>query len=383
MNTVSRELAALTTPCLLVDYARLEANVLDMSRRLAAHGVRFRPHVKTHKCVPIAELMRRSAPHFVGITVSTLREAEYFAAAGFHDILYGVSIFPGRFERAAELLRDSVRLTLILDDLEIAAALHQFLTTERLRAAVMIELDVDGHRAGLEPKDPAVLELARLLDSASLIDFRGVMTHAGESYLCRGVAEIAEHAERERAGVVQAANAIREAGVVCHEVSVGSTPTARYARDLSGVTEVRPGVFAFYDLVQAGIGACQREEIALSVLTTVIGHKRSHRRLLIDAGALALSKDRGTAQQPEDFGFGVVIDADTGLEKEGLVVTLANQEHGIIDLPPELMLEDFPIGTRLRILPNHACMTAAAHDHYHVLSPTGTIVADWGRCNRW
>jgi D-serine deaminase-like pyridoxal phosphate-dependent protein len=373
--------AELSTPCLLIDESRLLANIADMQRRMAAHGVRFRPHVKTHKCIEIAERMRCAS--FTGITVSTLREAEYFAEAGFRDVLYGVSIAPNRFERAAALLESGVDLILLIDDLAVAGQIAGFLESRGLLARVMIEIDVDGHRAGLEPDEPALLALGDYLAASGALDFTGLMTHAGESYGCSGAQSIAAHAELERAGIHRAAQHLRARGIVVREVSVGSTPTARHAARLDGVSEVRPGVFTFYDLVMAGIGACGVDEIALSVLTTVIGHKHSTRRLIIDAGGLALSKDRGTADQARDCGFGLVTDAAGGPPLPGLMVNRANQEHGMIDLPESLSFDDFPIGSQLRVLPNHACMTAAAHDSYFVLGDEGQITARWSRCNGW
>lgn len=375
-------MASLPTPCLLLDEGRLNANIDDMSRRLDGHGVAFRPHAKTHKCVQIARRMARAAG-FAGLTVSTLREAEFFADGGFEDLLYGVSISPDKFERAGRLLTRGVSLTLVVDTLEVANLLTRWLEQQELQAQVMIEVDVDGHRAGLEPDDPALPLIGERLAASAGSVFTGVMAHAGESYFCPGIDAIAAHAERERAGAVAAAGLLRSRGIEVPVVSVGSTPTARYARDLDGVTEARPGVFVFYDLVMAGIGACSEDELALSVLTTVISHKASHRRLIIDAGGLALSKDRGTAGQQRDCGFGLVMAAEGSTPYPGLRVDAANQEHGIITLSTDYELGAFPIGSRLRILPNHACMTAAAHSGYRVSGESGEIGAFWERCNGW
>jgi len=375
------QLSDLMTPCLLVDKVRLSRNIEDMQRRVAAHGASFRPHVKTHKCIDIAR--RLCCPGFSGITVSTLREAEYFADAGFTNILYGVCIAPHRFAQAAELIEKGVHLIILVDDLLVAKKLAGFLADRRLRAALMIEVDVDGHRAGLEPDNDSLIPLAEYVDSASSFSFLGLMTHAGESYFCEGIKAIAAHAELERSEIVRAAERIRARGIAVEEVSVGSTPTARYAAQLDGVTEVRPGVFAFYDLVMAGIGACDIDEIALTVLTTVIGHKHSTRRLVVDAGGLALSKDRGTSGQARDCGFGLVMSADCDALIDGLVVNRANQEHGMIDLPKSMSFDDFPIGSQLRVLPNHACMTAAAHQQYFVIDGQRQVVERWARLNGW
>ena len=210
----------------------------------------------------------------------------------------------------------------------------------------------------------------------------GVLTHAGASYGGASIAEIESIAEQERAGAVRAAEALRRAGFAAPVVSIGSTPTASLARSLDGVTEVRAGVFVFFDLVMAGIDVCRQEDIALSVLATVIGQRADKGWILVDAGWMALSRDRGTARQRVDQGYGVVCDLE-GRPIADLIVADTNQEHGIVarrggGAPPEL-----PVGTRLRILPNHACATGAQHDRYHVVDGGPEVAAVWQRFGGW
>jgi D-serine deaminase-like pyridoxal phosphate-dependent protein len=141
----------------------------------------------------------------------------------------------------------------------------------------------------------------------------------------------------------------------------------------------------FFDLVMAGIGVCSTDDIALSVLTTVIGHQADRGWTLVDAGWMALSRDRGTATQAVDQGFGVVCDLE-GRVIDGLILTAANQEHGIIARRPgsQAGMPDLPLGTRLRILPNHACATGAQFDGYTVLPADGSgILAEWPRFRGW
>jgi D-serine deaminase-like pyridoxal phosphate-dependent protein len=209
------------------------------------------------------------------------------------------------------------------------------------------------------------------------------MTHAGESYNCTSVGAIEAMATREREAAVHAAMELRDRGHAAPVVSVGSTPTATFARSFDGVTEVRAGVYMFQDLVMAGLGVCSLEDIALSVLATVIGHQREKNWLITDAGWMALSRDRGTARQKVDQGYGLVCDA-AGRPVEGLVVSDANQEHGIVsrrDRGP-IDFARFPIGSRVRVLPNHACATAAQFAEYQVLRP-GQSVEVWERFGGW
>jgi D-serine deaminase-like pyridoxal phosphate-dependent protein len=177
---------------------------------------------------------------------------------------------------------------------------------------------------------------------------------------------------------------LRSAGLPCPVVSVGSTPTARFARDLTGVTEVRAGVFMIGDLFQAGVGSVAVEDIALTALATVIGHQRAKGWIITDAGWMALSRDRGTARQTVDQGYGVVCDL-SGRPYPDLIVADANQEHGVVAVRPgsAAPLPDLAVGSRVRILPNHACATGAQHDRYHVLDAAGTVRAVWPRINGW
>jgi D-serine deaminase-like pyridoxal phosphate-dependent protein len=252
------------------------------------------------------------------------------------------------------------------------------------RIPALIEIDCDGHRSGVLPTDrKSLLEIGRALaDGAEL---RGVLTHAGGSYTARGAEALRQCAEAERRSVVDAAAILREAGLACPVLSVGSTPTAHSATDLAGVTEVRAGVFMFFDLVMAGVGVCQVDDIAVSVLATVIGHQREKGWILVDAGWMALSQDRGTRKQEVDQGYGLVCDA-SGKPYADLIVADANQEHGIITVRPGSggALAPLAIGDRVRILPNHACATGAQHGRYHVVrGDSDRVEAAWPRFGGW
>ncbi len=369
-------LARIATPSLLLDLDRAERNQSRLSEHLRTLGVPLRPHVKTSKCVPLIKLAMRGQAG--GVTVSTLREAAACFDAGITDILYAVGISPQKLDDVAALRARGAHLTVILDSLEAARAVaaHRARTGEGI--PTLIEIDSDGHRAGVLPQSELLLAVATALGP----DLRGVMTHAGESYHCVSAESKRAMAEQERDAVVGAAMRLRLAGHRCSVVSVGSTPTALFAEDLQGVTEVRAGVYIFMDLVMAGLGVCAVDDIAISVLVTVIGHQAEKGWVLTDGGWMALSRDRGTSAQEVDQGYGVVCDVN-GRVMPGLVMSGANQEHGIISRPDGLAwdVHALPVGSRLRILPNHACATAAQHEGYHVLlggEPTGEY---WARFN--
>ena len=370
-------LAALDTPCLLLDEAKLDRNCRRMRERLEPHGVALRPHVKTAKNVEVAQ--RALGADAGPITVSTLREAEYFFDHGFRDILYAVGMVPGKVGRMAELVNRGARMSAIVDSAEAAGALREASARVGVRIPALIEIDSDGHRAGIAPGDPRLLRVAEALGDA----FHGVMTHAGASYDQRSVERIREVAAREREAVVEAAAELRRAGRESAVVSVGSTPTATFGDSFEGVTEVRAGVYVFHDLVMAGLGVCAVEDIAISVLGTVIGHQREKNWVITDAGWMALSRDRGTAKQAVDQGYGVVCDAQ-GRAMPDFIVAEANQEHGIVARRDggAVEFDCFAIGSLVRILPNHACATAAQHGEYHVLRD-GQPIATWERFGGW
>lgn len=374
-------ISGLPTPALLLDRSRAERNARRMRARAAGLGLTLRPHVKTSKSIDVLRLM--SGGTDMPITVSTLAEADYFFAQGVRDILYAVGIAPVKLPHAAALMRAGCRLRLILDSIEAAEAVRGFGAAEGLAMEALIEIDSDGRRAGMAPDDPLLVEVARRLSGPGAA-LAGVMTHAGGSYACRQREEFEAMAERERSLTVAAAERLRANGFAVPIVSVGSTPTLHYVRSLEGVSEARAGVYVFGDLVQAQLGTCSLEDIAIAVLATVIGHSRQRRRVLIDAGFLALSRDRGTADMPIDWGYGAVCDAVTGALIENVRVESTNQEHGMIAaIEGEIDWSRFPVGGQVRILPNHACATAAAYGRYHVVDGGPDIVGEWERVNGW
>lgn len=370
----------LSTPALLLDDDRMERNIRRLATRLAARGTALRLHAKTLKCV---EAARRAMNTPEGpVAVSTLAEAEWFADRGVRDICYAVGIVPGKFGRALALRDRGVRLTLLLDSPEAARALGDFGKDHGHAFDVLLEVDCDGHRAGLAPEDPALVEAASLLRTRGQ-RVAGVLTHAGSAY---DLAEpspqaFATLAEQERAAAVGAADALRAAGHACPVVSVGSTPTALFGEDFSGVTEVRAGVHMVQDLVMAGLGVCEPDDIALSVLCTVIGRRRRDGGLVTDAGWTALSRDAGLPARFAEFGYGLVSD-ENGSFLPGLRVSETNQEHGLITAAPGKPVPALPVGTRLRVTPVHACATASGFDAVH-LCRDAEVAASWPRCRGW
>ncbi len=369
----------LPTPALILDRSRLVANCRRMSARVRGAGLALRPHLKTAKSDRVAAVA--TAGFSGGITVSTLAEADYFLDRGIADMTYAVCVVPAKLDRVATLQARGARLGLVTDDLAVAHAIAAAAPRYDQPLHVYVEVDCGDARTGVGPDGDALLAIARALNDAANVELAGVLTHGGQSYACRGVAEVARVAEEERAAVVRAAERLRAAGLPCPVVSAGSTPTAVQAPRFDGLTELRPGVYMFGDLAQYGRGSCRIEDLALSVLATVIGHRRERNRLLIDAGGLALSKDTSAGDVIPDAGYGWVVNATSGARIGDLRVAAVDQEHGFVE-GSSIPWDRLPIGAIVRVLPNHACMTAAAHDRYQVVEG-GEVVEVWDRARGW
>ncbi|MEN1679549.1 MAG: alanine racemase [Planctomycetota bacterium] len=371
----------LPTPALVLDRGKLQRNARRLSERIP-RGVRLRPHFKTAKSIEVARIASHGRP--MAATVSTLKEAEHLHSHGVTDITYAVGVAPQKLPRAADLVRAGCDLKLIADDAEVAATISSTAASLGVAFGVYAEVDVDRHRAGVTPLCETLPRIAEALADRPGSRFMGVLTHAGESYGCTDEESLRAAAEEERAGAVAAAERLGKAGFTCPEVSVGSSPTALHAESFNGVTEVRAGVYLMWDLVQSNLGLCPLEDIAVSVLGTVIGQQRDRGWLILDAGGHALSKDRGTAAQAKDYLFGQVTSL-SGEPIPGWLVSKANQEHGIVESfgATPIDFNRYPIGSRLRILPNHACATSACHDRYAVVDGDQQVLAKWPRINGW
>jgi D-serine deaminase-like pyridoxal phosphate-dependent protein len=373
--------ASLPTPTLLLDQGKLQANCARMAERARTAGVNLRPHMKTAKCAEVARIA--TGGQCGGITVSTLAELEYFFAAGFTDMTYAVGIVPPKMAAIERLSNQGARIQILLDSLSAVEALAAQSSGFSGVIPVLIEIDCGGHRAGVNPDGEQLLAIAQRIAREMRFSLAGVLTHAGHSYHAADVAARRKIATAERDAAVRAAQRLRGAGFACPTVSIGSTPTALTDIPLDGVTEIRPGVYVFFDLAQAQLGVCTIEDIAVSVLATVIGHHREAGHLLIDAGALALSKDVSASEFAQDMGYGLVCNLQ-GDVIPGMVVADVHQEHGFLRSSRGVLpFEHFPIGARLRILPNHACMTVAPYSEYHVIQPGQVTLQVWDKATGW
>lgn len=378
-----RSIEQMDTPCLLLDQTRMNRNVARLKQRLERLGVLLRPHLKTAKSIDVARQITYGPTG--PATVSTLKEAEEFGKAGIRDLLYAVGITPNKLDRVAAIRANGINLSITVDSTDAARAVAAKSSASGDRIPTLIEVDSDGRRAGVQISDTQrLVDVGRILHEGGA-ELIGVMTHAGGSYDCCSDAQITTFAEQERLVAVRSAGALRQAGLPAPIVSVGSTPTAFFAEDLTGVTEVRAGTFVFFDLFMSGLGVCKLDDIAISVLASVVSHQRDKGWILVDAGWMAMSRDRGTAKQRLDQGYGLVCDL-AGRPYIDLVMIEASQEQGILEIRPgsDAPLPDLPVGSLVRILPNHACATSSQHDRYNVIgADSNEIVEQWKTFRGW
>ena len=374
-------LEELETPCLILDKNILEKNCLRARQRCIQLNTILRPHIKTSKSIEIAKI---ALDQEIGpITVSTLQEAEYFASAGFKDILYAVSIIPRKLTRLNFIQQKyNCLIRLVLDSIFVAKAIVNFSNLNNTKFEIFIEIDCGEGRSGLGFEDQKILEISKIFSNCKNTNLIGILTHAGHSYLTNDKKEILSIANKEREDALASIKNMVNFNQTPPIISIGSTPTMLFASHLNDITEVRAGIYMFWDLAQASRGICKIEDIAITILASVIGHNHEKKKIIIDAGALALSKDTSANKFMPESGFGLICNQDTGMPLLGLNVSEIHQEHGSINIYNLDWFDKLPIGSLVRILPNHSCLTCAGFTNYNILE-NNMITDTWSRTNGW
>ncbi len=328
------------TPLGVVDEEVRERNLRRMQGSADAHGLRLRPHAKTHKSGFVA--LRQIAHGARGLTAATMREAEVFAAAGVRDLLIAhPPVGETKLVRLRALAARVDRLAVALDMVEVAESVPA-------QVELLWEVDTGLHRLGTAVGAPTVEAVKRLLARVGERRFRGLMTHGGHAYRATGAPEVKAAAEDEAHGLVETASLLRDAGIEVRELSIGSTPTAHFVDSARGVTEMRPGTYVYGDANMVQLGTQTLEDCALVVIATVVS-RPERTRAVIDAGSKALPADLRVAGLN---GFGIV------LGHPELTLERLSEEHGVLvsGAPFELRL-----GERVAVVPAHACTTVNLH----------------------
>jgi D-serine deaminase-like pyridoxal phosphate-dependent protein len=339
----------LDTPSVLIDFNKLENNIAQMQKIADDNGVKLRPHTKTHKTPYIAHMQMRAGAR--GITVAKLGEAEVMNAAGIDDILVA---FPlqgaSKLERLLRLA-ERAHMRVSLDSMQVAQAISDAATQRGLKIPFYVEVDPGLHRVGLQPRE-ATRDFVREVAKLRGIEFIGLLTHAGQSYSAKTIDEIAAIGKQESALMVETAEMIRADGIEVREVSVGSTPTARFAAQVKGITEIRPGTYVFNDTTQVNKFACSWDDCAQTVLLTVV--VKHPDRLIFDGGSKTLTSDRG----PNGVAtFGTVVGFPN------LEIYALSEEHAHVRVVGDGPVPN--IGDKVRVIPNHACTVMNLHDRFN------------------
>jgi D-serine deaminase-like pyridoxal phosphate-dependent protein len=360
-------LSSLPTPRAYVDLPRLRHNIAAMQARASAAGVRLRPHAKTHKSPVIARWQIDAGAS--GICCAKLGEAEVFAAAGIADIRVPYPVHPSNAARVVALL-ERTRLSIVVDDGEVARGWSDAMVAAGRRLDVLVKVDVGFHRCGIDPDAATAVDTIRRIADLKGVRLAGLLSHAGHGYTAGSAQELEAVASREIEIMTSLAARAREAGVSIDEISVGSTPTARFIGRQTGATEMRPGNYVFFDRTQVGLGAATVEDCALWIVATVVS-RPAPTRIILDAGAKTLAADgcRGFGSFP---GHGLVLPSlESNTPDPTIVLERVSEEHGTARVPAECLLR---IGDRVRILPNHSCVVTNLMDE--LLLVEGRAVVD-------
>jgi D-serine deaminase-like pyridoxal phosphate-dependent protein len=356
----------LRTPAVLVDKARAIANIERMQATADSRGIRLRPHAKTHKSPIVARW--QVARGAVGICCAKIGEAEVFADAGVEDIRLPYPINPANADRLVALAR-RVRVSFIVDDLDVARGWSGALSRAGLTVDVLVKVDVGFHRCGIAPDVATAVAFVQAVAALPGLRLAGLLSHAGQAYHAASVAELKSMAESEAAALGSLGDALSRAGIAIDEVSAGATPTARFSLQQAGLTEYRPGNYVYFDRTQVGLGAATVQDCALTVLARVVSRPAAD-RLILDAGSKTLSSDgaRGFAPAP---GYGTVLrplgdpGGRLGQPDPGLLIERLSEEHATVRVTGGRT----PLrpGDLVRILPNHACVVSNLVDQAWIL----------------
>jgi len=358
------ELDLIEKPTVLLDEARARRNLAFMAAKARRQGVRFRPHFKTHQSAEMGEWFRQEGVR--AITVSSVDMAQYFAASGWSDILIAFTANP-RQVRSLNQLAGQLHLELLVESVETATFLQEHLTHA---VDVWIKVDVGSHRTGIPVEDHTrILALAGVLRGPRL-NFRGLLTHAGHTYHPAAGESIAALYRRAVDGMLRAQAALRQAGFAAAQISYGDTPSCTLVEDFSGLDEIRPGNFIFYDLTQHSLGVCGEESIAVAVACPVVAKhaERGELRLVLYGGAVHLSKDvlEGPAGQSYG-GLAPLLPGGWGKMWPGARLYALSQEHGLAVVSRE-QFEEIQVGDLVAVIPVHSCLTVDLHRQYLTLA---------------
>jgi D-serine deaminase-like pyridoxal phosphate-dependent protein len=350
-------------PTLLLDKEKAIRNIEKMAGKARKSGVRFRPHFKTHRSAGVAEWFRDFDVD--AITVSSLDMAAYFADHGWSDITVAFPVNLLEIDKINSLAAE-IALGLLVESKEAVQFLAAHLDH---KVSAWIKVDVGYGRTGVTWDRPdEIVELAQAVVATNRLAFRGLLTHAGHSYHAASKLELEAIHRDSVARLAHVRAALRAEGFSQVELSSGDTPTCSIVDDFSGLDEIRPGNFVFYDLKQAGIGSCSEREIAVAVACPVVAKHPQRNEIVLYGGAVHLSKESfARADGTPTFGHVAFWDGDGwGPSLPDTYVSSLSQEHGIVRTTVDV-LNRVHVGDVLIVVPVHSCLLSYLLNDYHTL----------------
>ncbi|MBU9714249.1 alanine racemase [Evansella tamaricis] len=347
------------TPALILNEQKMKQNLKRVMGVQEKNNVKVRPHFKTHKSISIAKLQLTMGA--CGITVATVTEGELLLENGIDDILVAFPLTDSNKIKRLFKWTKIARVIFTVDSMEQSELMMNEAKKWGLNPEVWIKVNSGLNRCGVEPNNE-VLELAKFIKKENVLNLTGIYTHAGHSYAAKTKEEIRQIAKEEALSVLNSVDLCEKEGISLPNRSVGSTPTFEAAATYSGITEVRPGNAVFFDAIQVGLGVAKADEVALTVLSTVVSRKSN--RLIIDAGSKALTTEKGAHGNEVVKGYGrSLVDGE-------FFITRVSEEHGIID---STEINNIQLNEKLQIIPNHACPVVNLYDFYYVQRENGQI----------
>ncbi|NPV76107.1 MAG: alanine racemase [Anaerolineae bacterium] len=348
-------------PTLLLDEEIAKNNLHRMSQRVKAAGVRFRPHFKTHQSAQIGEWFR--AEGVTAITVSSLDMAIYFSQYGWQDITLA---FPVNLRQIDTINHLAARMHfgILVESPETVLFLREHLSAP---VDVWIKVDTGNGRTGIAWDHLAAFrQLASLITSCQNLHFKGLLTHAGQSYRASSKEDICHIYQESINRINHSRDELAAMGFGPLQVSVGDTPGASLCNP-GRVYELRPGNFIFYDTQQVQIGACQDEDIAVAVACPVVALHPERNEVVLYGGAIHLSSDFLTEDGHRVYGRVALPQENRwGKPLPGAYVRGLSQEHGVAHLEAG-DIQRIQVGELLCILPAHSCLTAHNMQEYLTL----------------
>jgi D-serine deaminase-like pyridoxal phosphate-dependent protein len=350
MKIIDREIVSVDTPRVLVDYDVLLSNIHMVHGYAGRYRVDVRPHVKSHKSLDIAGIQLDEGA--AGLTAAKVDEAAVFfsTAAKSFTLAYPL-IEQNKIHRILSSTRQyQLDMNLIVDSEEGYEAISLMCERLDVKVKIYIKIDVGLKRCGLAPEDPRILHIARKILSDSHMEFAGLLSHAGHVYRAKDIEEVINIAKNELTLLFRVRKLLLDYDIETRKISIGSTPSLLTGIDLQGVSEIRPGNYVFMDRITWKLGLIAPEQIALTVMSTLVSKNKNH--YIIDAGSKVLSSDTGAYGSKILEGYGLAYPAEKFLEENyRMKIISLSEEHGFIARPAF----DLPLGMKIRIIPNHAC----------------------------